>query len=107
MARPSRAAAGRSGERRAWSAAHHVLTLLAAAEGDRRQVEVHCAEAIRTAEQGQDLFQLTWTWACRAFHQFEAGAPRAALADAETALSLAQRCNNSFLIAHVLTTRGR
>jgi tetratricopeptide (TPR) repeat protein len=68
---------------------------------------VHTTEAIRTAEQCQDLFQLAWTWACRAFHQFEAGAPRAALADAETALSLAQRCNNPFLIAHVLTTRAR
>ncbi|MDQ4037394.1 MAG: transcriptional regulator, partial [Actinomycetota bacterium] len=39
--------------------------------------------------------------------QFEGGAPRHALADAEIALSLSERCENPFFIAHVLTTRGR
>ena len=107
MALHARVAARRCGEPRAWAAAHHVLALLAAAEGDWRQANVHCIEAIRTAEQCQDLLRLTWTWVLRAFHQLEAGAPRHALADAETALSLAQRCSNPFFLAHVLTTRAR
>jgi DNA-binding SARP family transcriptional activator len=107
MALRTRTAAQQCGEPRAWSAAHHVLALLAAAQGDWRQANAHCLEAISNAEQCQDLLQLTWTQAFRAFHQFEAGASRHALADAETALSLAQRCSNPFFIAHALTTRGR
>jgi ATP/maltotriose-dependent transcriptional regulator MalT/DNA-binding SARP family transcriptional activator len=107
MALETRTAARRCGEPRAWSAAHHVFALLAAAEGDWWQADAHCTEAIRNAEACQDLLQLTWTRACRAFHQFEAGAPRHALTDAGIALSLAQRCDNPFVIAHVLTTRGR
>jgi DNA-binding SARP family transcriptional activator len=35
------------------------------------------------------------------------GAPRQALADAQIALSLSERCENPFVIAHALTTRGR
>jgi len=40
-------------------------------------------------------------------HNFEAGAPQHALEDAQIALSLSERCENPFLIAHALTTRGR
>lgn len=103
----ARAAAQRCGDPRAWSSVHHVFALLSAAEGNRRQVDVHCTDALRSAEAGQDLLQLAWTRACRAFHQFEAGAPRHALADAEIALSLGERCQNPFYVAHALTTRGR
>jgi ATP/maltotriose-dependent transcriptional regulator MalT/DNA-binding SARP family transcriptional activator len=101
------AAAQRCGDLRAWSGVHHVLALLAAAEGDWRQADNHCTEALRTAEVGDDLLQQTWTLVFRAFHQFEAGAPRHALADAEVAFSLSERCENPFLVAHALTTRGR
>jgi ATP/maltotriose-dependent transcriptional regulator MalT/DNA-binding SARP family transcriptional activator len=103
----TRSAARRCGDPRAWSNAHHVFALLAAAEGDWRQADAHCIDALRYAEASDDVLQLTWTQACRAFHQFEAGAPRHALADAETALSLSERCENPFYIAHALTTRGR
>lgn len=107
MASRAHAAARRCGDLRAWSSVHHVFTLLTAAEGDWRQADSHCAEALRAAEASDDLLQLTWTWAFRAFHQFEAGAPRRALADAEVAFSLSERCKNPFLVAHALTTRGR
>jgi ATP/maltotriose-dependent transcriptional regulator MalT/DNA-binding SARP family transcriptional activator len=103
----ARAAAQRCGDPRAWSSVHHVFALLSAADGNWRQVDAHCTDALRSAEAGQDLLQLAWTRVCRAFHQFEAGAPRHALADAEIALNLSERCENPFYVAHALTTRGR
>ncbi|MCA1707033.1 MAG: transcriptional regulator, partial [Actinobacteria bacterium] len=101
------AAARRCGEPRAWCSVHHVFALLAAAEGDWRQADVHCTEALRSAEASEDLLGLMWIRACRAFHQFEAGAPRQALAEAQIVLGLSQRCEDPFLVAHALTTRGR
>src|SRR6185437_664015 len=73
MATQAQAAAQRCGQPRAWSNVHHVMAMLAAAEGD---------------------------W-------LEAGAPRHALADAQIALILSERCENPFFVAHALTTRGR
>ncbi|MGH3718285.1 MAG: AAA family ATPase [Pseudonocardiaceae bacterium] len=107
MAVSTRAAARRCGEPQAWSNAHHVFALLAAAEGDWRQADAYCADALLSAEASDDLLQMTWTRACRAFYQFEAGAPQQALADSEIAVSLSERCENPFAIAHALTTRGR
>jgi DNA-binding SARP family transcriptional activator len=53
------------------------------------------------------LLQLMWIWACRAFQQYERGVPGQALADAQVALNLSERCEDPFVIAHALTTRGR
>jgi ATP/maltotriose-dependent transcriptional regulator MalT/DNA-binding SARP family transcriptional activator len=103
----ARASARRCGEPRAWCSVHHVFALLAAAEGDWRQADAHCTEALRSAEVSDDLLGLMWIRACRAFHQFESGAPRQALAEAQIVLSLSQRCEDPFLVAHALTTRGR
>jgi ATP/maltotriose-dependent transcriptional regulator MalT/DNA-binding SARP family transcriptional activator len=103
----TRAAARRCGQEQAWSCAYHVIALLTAAEGDWRQTETHCTDARRCAEASDDLLQLAWTWTCRAFHQFESGAPQPALADSEIALTLSERCENPFFIAHALTIRGR
>jgi ATP/maltotriose-dependent transcriptional regulator MalT/DNA-binding SARP family transcriptional activator len=103
----ARAAAQRCGDARAWSSVHHVYAVIAAAEGDWRRAEAHCTDALRTAEAGEDLLQLTWIRTCWAFHHFEGGAPRQALAEANVALSLSEQCENPFYIAHALTTRGR
>jgi ATP/maltotriose-dependent transcriptional regulator MalT/DNA-binding SARP family transcriptional activator len=103
----ARAAARRCGDPRAWSGVHLLFALLAAAEGDWRLADSQCVNARRRAEAGDDLLQLAWTWTLRAFHQFEGGAPQHALADSEVALSLSERCENPFFIAHALTTRGR
>lgn len=107
MALQAHAAARRCGDPRGWSSAHHVFALLTAAEGDWRQADAHCADALRSAEASEDLLQLMWIRACWAFHQFETGAPRQALADSEIAVSLSERCENPFVLAHALTTRGR
>jgi ATP/maltotriose-dependent transcriptional regulator MalT len=103
----ARAAAQRCGDPRAWSHVHHVLAVLAAAEGDWRQAAAHCTDALRNAEASDDLLRLMWIRASRAFHQLEMGAPRQALVDAQIVLSLSERCENPFLVAHALTTRGR
>ncbi|MGH3921701.1 MAG: hypothetical protein ACRDTT_02300, partial [Pseudonocardiaceae bacterium] len=107
MAVRARAAARRCGEPRAWASVHHVFAFLAAAEGDWRQADAHCTDALRNAEASDDLLQLMWIRACQAFHQFEMGAPRQALADSQIVLSLSERCEDPFLVAHALTTRGR
>ncbi len=101
------AAAQRCGEQRAWSSVHHVLALLAAAEGNSRQAETHFTDALRSAEVRDDLLALMWIRTSRAFHQFEMGVPRQALADAQIALNLGEQCEDPFVIAHALTIRGR
>ncbi|MGH4008932.1 MAG: BTAD domain-containing putative transcriptional regulator [Pseudonocardiaceae bacterium] len=103
----ARAAAQRCGDPRAWSSVHPVLALLAAAEGDWRQADAHCTDALRSAAANGELLQLMWTRVCRAFHQFEMGAPRQALADCQVVLNLSEQCEDPFLVAHALTTRGR
>jgi ATP/maltotriose-dependent transcriptional regulator MalT/DNA-binding SARP family transcriptional activator len=107
MAAQARAAARRSGQPRAWSSVHHVFALLAAAQGDWRQADAHWADAVRSAEASDDLLQLVWIRASRAFHHYEMGAPRQALAEAQLALSLSEQCEDPFLVGHALTTRGR
>ncbi len=103
----ARAAARRCGDPRAWTSVHHAFALLAAAEGDGRQADAHCTDALRSAEASDDLLQLMWIRACQAFHQFEMGAPRQALADSQIVLSLSERCEDPFLVAYALTTLGR
>lgn len=103
----ARAAARQCGDPRALSSAHQAFALLAAAEGDWRQADAHSAEALRQAQETEGLLEPPWIKACQAMQHFEAGAPRQALADAQIALSLSERCENPFLIAHALTTRGR
>ncbi|MGH3787839.1 MAG: AAA family ATPase [Pseudonocardiaceae bacterium] len=107
MATQARAAARRCGQARAWSSVHHVFALHAAAEGDWRQADAYFTDALRSAEASSELLQLMWIRAIRAFHQYEMGAPRQALADSHIVLSLSERCEDPFLVAHTLTTRGR
>lgn len=103
----ARAAARECGSPRAWASVHQVVVLLAAAEGDWRQADTHYTGALRNAEGTEDLLQLAWIKAWRAFHLFEAGVPQQSLAAAQLALRLAERCESPFLIAHALTTRAR
>lgn len=107
VAAEARAAARRCGDPGAWSGVHHVFAVLAAAEGDWRQAEAHCTDALRSAESSGDLLGLMWIRASWAFHQFDMGAPRQALADAQIVVRLSERCEDPFLVAHALTTRGR
>lgn len=103
----TRAAARQCDHPDAWSSSHQVFALLAAADGDYRHTDAHYADALRYAEAGEGLLQLSWIRASQARHQFEAGAPQHALATAQIALMLSERCESPFLIGHALTTRGR
>jgi ATP/maltotriose-dependent transcriptional regulator MalT/DNA-binding SARP family transcriptional activator len=103
----ARAAAQRCGGPGAWSCTQHVLALLAAAEGDWQQAAARYTDALRNAEASDYLLRVMWIRVSRAFLQFEMGAPRQALAEAEIVLSLSERCEDPFLVAHALTTRGR
>ncbi len=100
-------AARRCGEPRAQAAAYQVMTMLAAAEGDRRQGEAHCTVAVASAEAANDLLQMLWIRLCRAFHILDMGAPRPALADAQTLLPMAEGYESLFLTAHALTICAR
>ncbi|MGH3616017.1 MAG: BTAD domain-containing putative transcriptional regulator [Pseudonocardia sp.] len=101
------AAARRCGAPRAWAAVHNVLALRAGADADRSQADVHFANALDSAAAGDDLLQASSIQASHAFHLLELGLPRPALAEAQTALRLSERCQNLFRTAQALTTRGR
>src|SRR5262249_37075754 len=88
LAARAHAAALRCGDPRAWSGVHHLFAILAAVDCDWRQADALFADALRTAEASGDLLGLMWIRASRAFYQFEMGAPRRALDDAEIVLSL-------------------
>jgi len=103
----ARAAARQCDHPHAWSAVHQVFALLAASDGDPRDADAHHADALRTAETADGLLQLSWIRTCQALVQFETGAPQHALATAQLALSLSERCENPFIIGHALTIRGR
>ncbi|MCA1675125.1 MAG: tetratricopeptide repeat protein, partial [Actinobacteria bacterium] len=82
------------------------LALLAAADGDRLRADAHFADAQDSAEAADDLLQVLRLRMLRAFHLVEMGLPRDGLAEAETALGLAESCGDPFLTALVLTVRG-
>jgi len=107
MAARAVAAAGRCGESRAWAAVHSMLALRAGAETDRSKADAHFADALDSAITGDDLLQLASIRATHALQMIELGLPRQALAEAQAALRLSERCENPFLTAQALTTRGR
>jgi DNA-binding SARP family transcriptional activator/tetratricopeptide (TPR) repeat protein len=101
------AAAQQCGDLRAWSSVHFVLAVQAAATGAWRPAVAYFSDALRGAEATDDLLKLMSIRVSRAFHHFEMGAPRQALADAQVALSLSERCEYPSLVAHALTVEGR
>jgi ATP/maltotriose-dependent transcriptional regulator MalT/DNA-binding SARP family transcriptional activator len=107
LAERAAAAAQRCAQPEASASVHQLLALLAAATADWRQADAHYTDALRIAETCQGLVDLTWIRLSRAFHLFEMGEPRQALADAQVTLSLGEQYQNPFFIAHALTIRGR
>lgn len=82
------------------------LAVLAATDGDRLRADAHFTDAQDTAEAAEDLLQVLRLRVLRAFHLVEMGLPRDGLAEAETALGLAESCGDPFLTALALTVRG-
>jgi ATP/maltotriose-dependent transcriptional regulator MalT/DNA-binding SARP family transcriptional activator len=97
------AAARRCGRPSAYLPTHTVLAMLAAAEGDRRQMDAHFTSAADIAEKENDLIQLVWVRVCRAVHILEMGSPREAAAESDQLRDLAEKCGVPFVQAHACT----
>jgi DNA-binding SARP family transcriptional activator/ATP/maltotriose-dependent transcriptional regulator MalT len=74
---------------RALAAAHMVMAMLAALDGDRRANDAHYLRAIEHAERAGDMLQLIRIRSNRASHHLEEGAFEDALAELEVARRLA------------------
>jgi DNA-binding SARP family transcriptional activator/ATP/maltotriose-dependent transcriptional regulator MalT len=101
------AAARRSGRPGAYGPAHNALAMLAGADGDRRKVDAHFANALDVAEAAGELVQQLWIRTCRAVHLLETGTPRDAAEEASALRELSRQCGVPFLQALAGTVLGR
>jgi DNA-binding SARP family transcriptional activator len=101
------AAAERSGRPSAHVPAYNVLAMIAAAEGDRRQMDAHFTSAVDIAEEENDLIQQLWVRVCRAVHLLELGSPRDAAAESLALRDLSEKCGIPFLRAQACTVFAR
>lgn len=100
------AAATTSGDRRALAAAHTVMAMLAALDGDRRRNDEHYLLALRAAEQAPDVLQTVRIRTNRASHFMEEGAYPEALQELEVAVRLAELTSFASFLALSLSNRG-
>ena len=98
-------AAGACGDGRALAAAHTVLAMLAALDGDRRANAAHYLLALRAAEDASDILQTVRIRTNRASHFLEEGAYPEALQELEVAVRLAEL--TSFANFHALSLCNR
>ena len=106
LANRSLAAARRSGHASASGPAHSVLATLAAAEGDRRRVDAHFDNAVRSAELDNDLVQALWIRTSRVFNALDTS-PLEAAREARALRELTEAQQVPFLTAHLLTVSAR
>jgi ATP/maltotriose-dependent transcriptional regulator MalT/DNA-binding SARP family transcriptional activator len=93
-------------EPRALAAAHMVLAMLAALDGDRRGNDAHYLRAIEHAERAGDVLQLIRIRSNRASHHLEEGAFADALAEVEVARHLAELAGFTPFMALTLSNRA-
>ena len=106
LATDAMAAAGSSGDRRALAAAHTVMAMLAALDGDRRANDAHYLMALRAAEEAPDILQAVRIRTNRGSHFLEEGAYAEALQELEVALRLAELTSFASFAALSLSNRG-
>ena len=99
------AAAEGCGDRRALAAAHTVISMLAALDGDRRANDAHYLLALRAAEEAGDILQTVRIRTNRASHFLEEGSYPQALQELEVAVRLAEL--TSFANFHALSLCNR
>jgi len=99
------AAAEACGDRRALAAAHTVVSMLAALDGDRRANDAHYLLALRAAEEAGDILQTVRIRTNRASHFLEEGSYPQALQELEVAVRLAEL--TSFANFHALSLCNR
>lgn len=88
------------------AAAHTVLAMLAALDGDRRANDAHYRRALEHAERAGDTFQLIRIRANRASHHNEEGAYAEALTELEGVSRLAELTGFSPFVAVALSNRA-
>ena len=95
-----------SGEDRALAAAHTVLAMLAALEGDRASNDAHYMRALDHAERAGDVLQVIRIRVNRGSRNLEEGAYEAAIAELDLAIRLADLGGFGAFRALALTNRG-
>ena len=95
-----------SGEDRALAAAHTVLAMLAALEGDRASNDAHYLRALDHAERAGDALQIIRIRVNRGSRNLEEGAYAAAIAELDLAIRLADLGGFGAFRALALTNRG-
>ena len=94
------------GDGRALAAAHTVLAMLAALDGDRRGNDAHYLLALRAAEQAVDVLQIVRIRTNRASHFIEEGSYEEGLQELEVAIRLAELTSFTSFLALSLSNRG-
>jgi len=97
----------RTDDARALAAAHTVLAMVAAADGDRTANDAHYLRALEYAERAQDTLQLIRIRVNRGSRSLEEGLYPAALEEIDVALRLADVAGFSSLRALALSNRGQ
>ena len=100
------AAANACGDRRALAAAHTVMAMLAALDGDRRANDAHYLQALRAAEEAPDMLQIVRIRTNRGSHFIEEGSYPEALQELDVAVRLAELTSFASYLALSLTNRG-
>jgi ATP/maltotriose-dependent transcriptional regulator MalT len=101
------AVASASRDDRALAAAHTVLAMLAALEGDRSANEAHYLRALDYAEKTGDVLQLIRVRTNRGSRRLEEGSYEEAIAELDLALRLADVAGFAAFRALALTNRGQ
>ncbi|MGA8667723.1 MAG: tetratricopeptide repeat protein, partial [Candidatus Dormiibacterota bacterium] len=100
------AAANACGDHRALAAAHTVMAMLAALDGDRRGNDAHYLLALRAAEEASDVLQVVRIRTNRGSHFLEEGSYAEALQELDVAVRLAELTSFASFLALSLSNRG-
>jgi ATP/maltotriose-dependent transcriptional regulator MalT len=100
------ATANACGDLRALAAAHTVMAMLAALDGDRRGNDAHYLLALRAAEEAHDVLQTVRIRTNRGSHFMEEGSYTEALQELEVAVRLAELTSFASFLALGLSNRG-
>jgi DNA-binding SARP family transcriptional activator len=106
LASRAHAVATASGDDRALAAAHTVLAMLAALEGDRAANDAHYLQALDHAERAGDVLQVIRIRVNRGSRNLEEGAYEAAIAELDLGIRLADLGGFGAFRALALTNRG-
>jgi ATP/maltotriose-dependent transcriptional regulator MalT/DNA-binding SARP family transcriptional activator len=106
LAEPAHQAALESGDDRALAAAHTILAMLAAIDGDRRANDAHYLQGLEAADRAGDLFQVVRIRTNRASHLYEEGWFERAVIELDIAIRLAELAGFTSLLPLALSNRG-